>query len=100
MARTLKTLVEPNRPDAAALRHLAATADPSIPPSVMPTVGSEMVNVRLSSGLVDELDAAADAEGTTRKVIITRALAKAGFRVPAHDLQDRTPKKRRRSVAA
>jgi predicted transcriptional regulator len=100
LARTLKTLVEPNRPDAAALRHLAATVDPSIPPAVMPTAGSEMINVRLSSGLVDELDAAAEAERTTRKVIITRALAKAGFRVPSHDLQDRTPKKRRRSAAA
>lgn len=100
MARALKTLVQPARPDAAALRELAATADPSIPPAVMPTAGSEMINVRLSSGLVDELDAAAEAERTTRKVIITRALAHAGFRVPAHDLLDRTPKKRRRSTAA
>jgi hypothetical protein len=99
MARTLKTLVPPNRPDAAALRALAATADPSIPPAVMPT-GSEMINVRLSSGLVDQLDAAAEDEGTTRKVIITRALATAGFRVPAHDLEDRRPKKRRRGIAA
>jgi Ribbon-helix-helix protein, copG family len=100
MARTLKAVAQPNRPDAAALRELAATADSSLPPAVMPTPGSEMINVRLSSDLVDELDAAADAERTTRKVIITRALAQAGFRVPAHDLQDRTPKKRRRSTAA
>src|SRR5450631_4385279 len=99
MARTLKTLVPPSRPDAAALRALAATADPSMPPAVMPT-GTEMINVRLSSGLVDELDSAAAAEGTTRKVIITRALAAAGFRVPAHDLEDRTPRKRRRAAAA
>jgi hypothetical protein len=100
MARALKTLVHPSRPDAAALRELAATAGPRIPPAVMPTPGSEMINVRLSPALVDELDAAAEAGRTTRKVIITRALAHAGYRVPAHDLQDRTPKKRRRSTAA
>jgi hypothetical protein len=99
MTRALKSLVQPKRPDAAALRMLA-TADPSLPPAVMAAAGSEIVNVRLASRLVDELDAAAEAEGTTRKVIITRALAKAGYRVPAHDLEDRTPKKRRRSTAA
>ena len=46
----------------------------------------------------DFLDAAAQAERTTRKVIVTRALAKAGHRVPAHDLEDRTPRKRRRTT--
>jgi predicted transcriptional regulator len=55
-----------------------------------------MINLRLSSSLVDELDATAEAESTTRKVVITRALANAGFRVPQHDLEDRTPRKRRR----
>lgn len=98
MTKSLKSLAPSDRPNAAALRHLAATIDPAMPPAVMPSAGSEMINVRLSSGLVDELDAAADAERTTRKVIITRALAKAGFRVPAHDLEDRTPRKRRRAV--
>ncbi len=93
MSRPLKTLV---RPDAAALMELASTANPSMPPAVMPPTGSEIVNLRLSSNLVDELDAKAEAEGTTRKVIITRALASAGFRVPQHDLEDRTPRKRRR----
>ena len=100
MARALKTLLQPNRPDAAALRNQAATADLSMPPAVMPNDGSEVVNLRLKSRLVDELDAAANAERTTRKVIITRALARAGYHVPADDLLDRTPKKRRRGAAA
>ena len=100
MPRALKTLVQPSRPDAAVLRTLAATADPSMPPAVMPSDGSEVINLRVKSRLVDELDAAADAERTTRKVIITRALAQAGYHVPADDLLDRTPKKRRRSAAA
>lgn len=96
MSRALKTLA---RPDAAALLELASSASPTMPPAVMPVTGSEMVNLRLSIALVDELDAAAEAEGTTRKVIITRALAAAGYRVPAHDLEDRTPRKRRRRAA-
>jgi hypothetical protein len=50
--------------------------------------------LRLSSDLVSELDAKAEAEGTTRKVIITRALKAAGYHVPAHDLEDRTPRRR------
>jgi hypothetical protein len=83
------------RPSADELRELAAGADPSIPPAVMPRTGSEMINLRLSSSLVDQLDDAAEAEGTTRKVIITRALEKAGFRVPTPDLMDRTPVRRR-----
>jgi hypothetical protein len=93
--RSLKSM---QRPDAAALRELAATAD--LPPAVATRDGSEIVNVRLSSGLVDELDAAAEAERTTRKVIITRALAQAGYHVPQRDLEDRTPRRRRDRRAA
>ena len=93
MSRVLKTVA---RPDAAALLELASTASPSLPPAVMPVTGSEIVNLRLSVSLIDELDAKAEAERTTRKVIITRALANAGFRVPEHDLEDRTPRRRRR----
>jgi hypothetical protein len=95
-----KMLKQMTRPDAAALRDLAA-ADPSLPPAVMPrSGGSEIINLRLSSTLIDDLDAAAETERTTRKVIITRALAKAGYHVPAHDLEDRTPRKRRDRRAA
>ena len=98
MSKVLKNIERPARPEAAAVRELAARVDPSIPPAVRPTTGGEIVTVRLSTGLVDQLDAEADAEGTTRKVIITRALAAAGYRVPAHDLEDRTPRRRRRAA--
>ena len=91
MAKPLKSLA---RPDAHVLRELA-DADPSIPPAVMPNTGSEVVNFRVASSVVDQLDSAAEAEGTTRKVIITRALVKAGFRIPQPDLEDRTPRRRR-----
>jgi hypothetical protein len=85
-----------SRPDQASLLRLAES-DQTLPPARMPTTGSEIVNLRLSSALVDELDAKAEAEGTTRKVIITRALAQAGYHVPAPDLEDRTPRRRRRA---
>jgi hypothetical protein len=65
-------------------------------PAVMPSARSEVVNFRVAPSVVDQLDAAADAAGTTRKVVITRALAKAGFRIPQPDLEDRTPRRRRR----
>jgi hypothetical protein len=42
--------------------------------------------------------AKAVAEGTTRKVVITRALEAAGYPVPEHDLEDRTPRRRRRAA--
>jgi hypothetical protein len=61
----------------------------------MPYTGSEIVSLRLSPDLVGELDAQAAAEGTTRMVVITRALEAAGYHVPAYDLEDRTPRRRR-----
>src|SRR5215469_3428948 len=91
MAKSLKSVA---RPDALALRELAG-ANPSIPPAVMPSVGSEVVNFRVASSVVDQLDAAADAEGTTRKVIITRALAQGGFQIAQPNLEDWTPRLRR-----
>ena len=54
MAKPLKSAAKP-RPDAAALRKMA-TADPSIPPAVMADGGSEVVNFRVSSSVVDQLD--------------------------------------------
>jgi hypothetical protein len=99
MSRSLKTIARPEpRPDAAALLELATTASPTLPPAVMPSTGSGIVNLRLADSLIDELDAAADAAKTTRKVIVTRALAAAGYRVPQQDLEDRTPKRRRGSA--
>lgn len=96
MAKELKSVARPN---AQALRQLAA-ANPALPPPVMPNGGSEVVNFRIASRTVDALDDAAEAEGTTRKVIITRALAAAGFPIEPGDLEDRTPRRRRHRQAA
>jgi hypothetical protein len=58
-----------------------------------------MMNLRVSSDVIDQLDATAETEGTTRKVMVTRALAAAGYRVAAHDVGHRPPEKRRRRAA-
>ena len=72
MVKPLKSLA---KPDARTLRELAG-ADPSIPPAVMPSTGSEVVNFRVAFSVVDQLDCA-------------------GFRIPQPDLEDRTPRRRR-----
>jgi hypothetical protein len=95
-----KSLKRVTRRDAATLRELAA-ADLSIPPAVTPRAGgSVIINLRRSPSLIDELDEAAEADSTARKVIITRALTKAGYRAPCLDLEDRTPRKSRDRRAA
>jgi hypothetical protein len=70
------------------------TADPNAQRTVLPATG-------VSPDLVDQLDAAAEAEHTTRKVMTTRALVVAGYHVRPADLEDRTPKTRhsRRAMA-
>lgn len=73
-----------------------AGADQSQPPAVMPRIQrTVMVNFRLSEDLADALSAAAAHSGTTQKVIVARALASAGLRVPPEDLEDRTRRRRR-----
>ena len=69
---------------------------PTQPPAVMPSRrSSTLINLRVETALADWLADRAEAEGTTQKVIITRALAAAGAPVSAHDLEDRTPRRRR-----
>ncbi len=80
------------------LRRLAAGADPSQPPAVMPAQ-STLITLRVQIALADAIAEAAEAEGTTQKVIITRALAAAGFNVAPADLEDRTPRRRARGAA-
>ena len=56
------------------------------------------MTLRVQTALADAIADAAEAQGTTQKVIITRALAAAGFNVPQSDLEDRTPHRRMRGV--
>jgi hypothetical protein len=56
---------------------------------------SVLINLRVQMALADWLAEQARAEGTTQKVIITRALAAAGAPVSPLDLTDRTPRRRR-----
>lgn len=79
------------------LKRLAAEADPSQPPAVMPEQGGRTiaVNFRFSERLADAVADAAASQGTSQKVIVTRALRDAGIAVPAEDLEDRTRRRRR-----
>jgi hypothetical protein len=114
-ARTLKSVVapaeapepprapappRPSRLSPAALREIAARADPSQPPAVMPAPQqgqpSRLLTVRLQTPLADAIADAAEAQGITQKMVLTRALAAAGFPVSPLDLEDRTPRRRRR----
>ena len=87
---------EAPRPSAADLRQLARM-DQRQPPAIMPEQSKTvLVNFRLSEKLADALAAAATKKGTTQKLILTRALAASGIAVPPEDLEDRTPRRKRR----
>jgi hypothetical protein len=80
----------------AQLREIAEHMAPTQPPAIMPTRRtSTLINFRVETALADWLADRAAAEGTTQKVIMTRALAAAGAPVSPQDLEDRTPRRRR-----
>jgi hypothetical protein len=84
-----------------------------LPPAALPpvsqsgalpsTTGEDVelvqVNIRVRRTLGDQLADRARGDGTTQKVLICRALAKAGFDVHPDDLKA-TPAPRRRGAAA
>jgi hypothetical protein len=80
----------------ARLREIAEQMAPTQPPAVMSSRRtSTLINLRVQTDLADWLADRAETEGTTQKVIITRALAAAGAPVSPQDLEDRTPRRRR-----
>src|SRR3954451_9619331 len=90
-APTISPRLEPAR-----LREIAEQMAPTQPPAIMPARRtSTLINLRVETALADWLAIQAKAEGTTQKVIITRALAAAGAPVSPRDLEDRTPRRRR-----
>jgi len=54
------------------------------------------VNFKVSEASAMAIARAASAEGTTQKVLITRALKAAGVHLAPRDLEDRTPRRRAR----
>ena len=90
----------PRRDPAAALAAATAVA-PTLPPTRMeaavPVDPVAQLNLKVRTSLIDQLAEAAGREGTTQKVIVCRALAKAGFRVHEDDLSDRGNHRRRRA---
>ena len=81
---------------AARMREIAEQVAPTQPPAVMPgRRRSTLINLRVETALADWLADRAAADGTTQKVVITRALAAVGAPVSPQDLEDRTPRRRR-----
>jgi hypothetical protein len=86
----------PPRLGPARMRAIAEQMAPTQPPAIVPARRtSTLINLRVETSLADWLAQRAEGEGTTQKVIITRALAAAGAPVSPQDLEDRTPRRRR-----
>lgn len=85
-------------PDADVLRRVAAEAGRSVPPAVVrPERRTVLFNIKISEELAFALAEQAQAEGITQKQVVTRALAAAGLPVDPLDLEDRSPRRRRRA---
>jgi len=101
--KSLEKTPEPNplppqaeRPDASALRQIAAEAGRSMPPAVVRAKRrAVLINVKVDEALAIALVERAQAQGITQKQVIMRALAAAGLPVSPLDLEDRTPRRRR-----
>lgn len=90
-----------SRRDPATALAAAAAVAPTLPPTrveaPVPTDPIAQLNLKVRTSLVDQLADVAARERTTQKVIVCRALAKAGFRVHEDDLSDRGNHRRRRA---
>jgi hypothetical protein len=87
-----------SRRDPATALAVAAAVAPTFPPTRVEVLVDPVaqLNLKVRTSLIDQLAEAAGKEGTTQKVIVCRALAKAGFRVHEDDLSDRGNHRRRR----
>jgi hypothetical protein len=95
LVKASQVVVPPDRPGASVLRQVAADAGRTMPPAVVrPTRRTVLINVKVDEALAIALAERAQAEGTTQKQVIMRALAAAGLPVNPLDLEDRTPRRR------
>lgn len=84
-------------PDPDTLRRVAAEAGRTMPPAIVrPERRTVLFNIKISEDLAFALADRAEAEGITQKQVVTRALAAAGLPVDPLDLEDRSPRRRRR----
>jgi hypothetical protein len=94
-----KALPAGPRPSPAAVLALAAQTAPTLPPTrIAPAQPVGQLNLKVKALLIDQLAERAEAEGTSQKVIVCRALAAAGFDVHADDLENRTNHRRRKLI--
>jgi hypothetical protein len=85
------------RPDPSDVLAIAAQTAPSLPPArLTPAEPIGQLNLKVKASLIDQLAERANAESTSQKAIVCRALSAAGFAVHPDDLEDRTSHRRRR----
>src|SRR3954452_22481469 len=88
----MKARMKP-RPSPAEAVRIATEAAPELPPARLPTSDKQVpYSTRLRASTVAALEEQARTEGTSMKLIICRALKKAGIKVAAADLEDGTPR--------
>ena len=88
------------RPNAAEAMRIAAAIAPNAPPAVVEAAPvydqrSIVISIRITEHTAAELATAADRQGITQRMLISRALAAAGLDVAPDDLKERTPPRRR-----
>jgi hypothetical protein len=84
--------------DAPTLHRVAIEARRTDPPAVVESGERTVpINLKVGESLARALAERAFAEGITQKQVITRALAKDGLPVAAHDLEDRSGRRWRPS---
>jgi hypothetical protein len=88
------------RPNAEEALRIAAAIAPSAPPAAVeaaPVYDQRpiVISIRITEHTAAELATAADRQGITQRVFISRALAAAGLDVAPDDLKERTPPRRR-----
>jgi hypothetical protein len=85
-----------SRPAPAEIVRVAARAAPSLPPAQIAEDKLIAFGTRLRISTVNALEAKAREEGTSIKLVLCKALKRAGIQVAPADLEDRTPVRSRK----
>lgn len=98
----MKQLKSRSRPSPAEALAAATSTAPHLPPTQMPTVADRpaTMTLRLRESTIAALTTKARERGLTIKQLVTTTLAEAGVAVAPADLEDRTPRRRLRGLAA
>ena len=95
----MKAPLKPRRPSPAEALAIATSTAPQQPPVQIAEAtidGSTTLNLRVKASTIKALMDAAKAQGLTMKQVVCQALDRAGLPIAPADLEDRTPRRRKR----